>query len=62
MSSQGRKPAAIIAELEENLAEMKAKFLKREITEAEYTKAARPLALKISTMLREQIEQAGKSK
>ena len=42
MSSQGRKPAAIIAELEENLAEMKAKFLKREITEAEYTKAARP--------------------
>ena len=47
MSSQGRKPAAIIAELEENLADLKTKFLKNEISGRAYITAARPLSIRI---------------
>ena len=47
MSEQGRKPAAKLAEKEDNLAEMKVKFSKGELTGDQYYKAARPLEKEI---------------
>ena len=51
-SPQGRKPAAILAELEENLADLKAKAIRREISADAYLKAA-PLAKRIRKLAQE---------
>ena len=52
-SPQGRKPAAILAELEENLADLKAKAIRREISADAYLKAAAPLAKRIRKLAQE---------
>lgn len=50
LSHLGRKPEAVLAELQDNLGELKAKWKRREITEGAYYKAARPVAAKIKRL------------
>lgn len=52
-SPQGRKPAAILAELEENLADLKAKAIRREISADAYYLKAAPLAKRIRKLAQE---------
>jgi hypothetical protein len=46
-TKRGRKPEAVLAEKEDNLAELKKKLLTGEIRGLEYYRAARPLAVEI---------------
>jgi hypothetical protein len=55
MTTKGRKPEAILAEKEDNLAEMKKALLRGETNSMQYYRAARSLAEEI-TELREKIE------
>jgi len=63
LSSQGRKPAAVIAELEDNLAQLKKDLLertvdekgKRKVTPQSYHKVARALERKIAQVKQESL-------